>query len=67
MNDAASKAASADTLGLRDFIKNPNLGDARPSLVGMDRAELAAALAPLGVKPYRAQQVFRWIYNCLIQ
>lgn len=63
MDDAASKAASADTPGLRDFINNPNLGDARPSLVGMDRAELAAALAPLGVKPYRAQQVFRWIYN----
>ena len=30
MNDAASKAASADTPGLRDFINNPNLGDARP-------------------------------------
>ena len=42
------------------FIKNH---DARPSLIGMDRTELAAALSPLGIKPYRAQQIFRWIYN----
>ena len=46
--------------GLQDFITNP---DARPSLVGMDRTELAAALGPLGIKPYRAKQIFRWIYN----
>jgi 23S rRNA (adenine2503-C2)-methyltransferase len=37
--------------------------DGRICLIGMDRVELAQALAPLGVKPYRAKQIFRWIYN----
>ena len=37
--------------------------DPRVNLIGMDRADLAAALAPLGVEPFRARQVFQWIYN----
>ncbi|MCG8543683.1 MAG: 23S rRNA (adenine(2503)-C(2))-methyltransferase RlmN, partial [Alphaproteobacteria bacterium] len=37
--------------------------DARLNLIGMDRADLAEALAPLGVKRFRADQVFQWIYN----
>jgi 23S rRNA (adenine2503-C2)-methyltransferase len=37
--------------------------DARPNLIGMDRDDLAAALAPLGVERFRSNQVFQWIYN----
>ncbi|MBM3583114.1 MAG: 23S rRNA (adenine(2503)-C(2))-methyltransferase RlmN [Alphaproteobacteria bacterium] len=36
--------------------------DARPSLVGLDRAELAAEVARLGEKPFRARQLWHWIY-----
>ena len=35
---------------------------ARPNLVGMSRAELADAVAALGEKPFRAQQLWHWIY-----
>lgn len=34
-----------------------------PSLIGLDRVDLARVFEPLGVKPFRAQQIFRWIYN----
>ncbi len=37
--------------------------DSRANLMGMDREDLADALAPLDVKPFRARQVFQWIYN----
>jgi len=37
--------------------------DPRPNLVGMDRQDMAEALAPLGVAPYRAGQIFQWVYN----
>ena len=37
--------------------------DPRPNLMGMDRDDLAAALAPLGVEGFRARQIFQWIYN----
>ena len=32
-------------------------------LVGMDRAELAAEMAAIGEKPFRAKQLWHWIYN----
>jgi len=32
-------------------------------LVGLDRAELAAEVAVLGEKPFRAKQLWHWIYN----
>ncbi|HAT35020.1 MAG TPA: 23S rRNA (adenine(2503)-C(2))-methyltransferase RlmN [Rhodospirillaceae bacterium] len=48
---------------LADFTRAPEPTGGLPSLVGLDRSELAEVLAPLGVKPYRAQQIFRWIYN----
>jgi 23S rRNA (adenine2503-C2)-methyltransferase len=37
--------------------------DARANLVGLDRAAFAAALAELGEKPFRAKQVWHWIYH----
>jgi 23S rRNA (adenine2503-C2)-methyltransferase len=36
--------------------------DPRPSLVGLDRAELAAEVERLGEKPFRAGQLWHWIY-----
>ena len=36
--------------------------DGRRNLVGLTRAEIAAAMAELGEKPFRAAQIWRWIY-----
>ncbi|MFM8991468.1 MAG: 23S rRNA (adenine(2503)-C(2))-methyltransferase RlmN, partial [Alphaproteobacteria bacterium] len=36
--------------------------DGRRNLVGLARPEIAAALAELGEKPFRAAQLWRWIY-----
>ena len=58
MENTASKLA--------DFMPggaNAPAPDDRPNLIGMDRADMAAALEPLGVAPYRARQVFQWVYN----
>jgi 23S rRNA (adenine2503-C2)-methyltransferase len=45
------------------YIQN----DLRPSLVGMDRAQLAEAMAAIGVtekqRKMRARQLWHWIYN----
>jgi len=43
-------------------VKAPET-DPRPNLIGMDRADIAAVLEPLGVAPYRAGQIFQWVYN----
>lgn len=40
----------------------PARADGRRNLVGLTRAEIAAALAEFGEKPFRAQQLWRWIY-----
>ncbi|HEV2335574.1 MAG TPA: 23S rRNA (adenine(2503)-C(2))-methyltransferase RlmN [Stellaceae bacterium] len=34
-----------------------------PSLVGMGRAELAAEMATFGAEPFRARQLWHWIYH----
>ena len=42
----------------------PTIESGEPlSLIGLDRVDLARVIEPLGVKPFRAQQIFRWIYN----
>ena len=38
------------------------LGDGRLNLVGLSREELAAEMEALGEKPYRAKQLWHWIY-----
>lgn len=38
-------------------------GEAGGSLVGLDRDQLAAALAALGEPPFRARQLWQWIYH----
>jgi 23S rRNA (adenine2503-C2)-methyltransferase len=51
---------------IRDFMPGGLMAaapDPRPNLVGMDRQDMAEALAPLGVAPYRAGQIFQWVYN----
>ena len=37
-------------------------GDDRRNLVGLTRAEIAAAIVEFGEKPFRAGQIWRWIY-----
>lgn len=37
--------------------------DGRPNLIGMDRQQLAETLAGMGAEPFRARQVWQWIYN----
>ena len=35
----------------------------KPSLVGMTRAELTHELVALGIEPFRAKQIWQWIYT----
>ena len=37
--------------------------DGRRNLVGLSRAELEAEMAALGEKPFRAKQLWHWIYH----
>ena len=39
------------------------VAEARTNLVGLDRQELAEALAPHGVEGFRLRQVWQWIYQ----
>ncbi len=41
----------------------PVLPDGRRDLVGLSRAELAAELERAGEKPFRAKQIWHWIYH----
>ena len=36
--------------------------DARPNLIGLSRGDLKKVLAEAGLEPFRAQQVWHWIY-----
>src|SRR4029079_15543179 len=38
-------------------------GQAKKNLVGLSRDELAAELAALGAAPFRARQLWHWIYH----
>src|SRR5690349_23865497 len=39
------------------------LPDGRRDLVGLTRAELEAEMAAIGEKPFRARQLWHWIYH----
>ncbi len=39
------------------------LPDGRRELVGLSRAELAAEVASIGEAPFRAKQLWHWIYH----
>ncbi|HLG86295.1 MAG TPA: 23S rRNA (adenine(2503)-C(2))-methyltransferase RlmN [Alphaproteobacteria bacterium] len=45
------------------FAPPPAGVDGRPSLIGLDRAELEAALGTLGLPAFRARQVWHWLYH----
>ncbi len=45
------------------FAPPSEANDERRNLVGLSRAELAAAMAELGEKPFRAKQLWHWIYH----
>ncbi|MFN3075340.1 MAG: 23S rRNA (adenine(2503)-C(2))-methyltransferase RlmN [Alphaproteobacteria bacterium] len=40
-----------------------NTDDARRELIGLSREELAALMVSLGEKPFRAKQVWHWLYH----
>ena len=41
----------------------PTTADGRRDLVGMDRDQLIAEMARIGEKPFRAKQLWHWIYH----
>ncbi|MEE8516088.1 MAG: 23S rRNA (adenine(2503)-C(2))-methyltransferase RlmN [Alphaproteobacteria bacterium] len=47
----------------RDGQPVPASPKALPSLIGLSRQELADAVASLGVEPFRAKQLWHWIYH----
>ena len=46
----------------KQFLPPPAHEDGRKDLVGLDRAALGAELAAMGEKPFRARQLWQWIY-----
>ncbi len=42
---------------------DPALANRRTNLVGIGRAELAAEMAAFGAEPFRARQLWHWIYH----
>ena len=52
------------TAGHADIFAPPAAAaDGRIELIGLDRAELAAELARIGEPPFRARQLWHWIYH----
>lgn len=45
------------------FAPPPEARHEKRNLVGLSRAQLAAALAEIGEKPFRAKQLWHWIYH----
>jgi 23S rRNA (adenine2503-C2)-methyltransferase len=59
-------AAERDRILAKTAIFNPppaTLPDGRRELVGLSREELTAEMATLGEKPFRAKQLWHWIYH----
>ena len=46
----------------KSSVLGRTIGGSR-SLIGLDRTDIAGILGMLGVKSFRANQIFRWIYN----
>src|SRR5438309_2503804 len=42
---------------------DPSIDRPRLNLVGLSRAELAAEMASFGAEPFRARQLWHWIYH----
>ena len=64
--EALLDAAERDRIRAKSAIFAPpdaTLADGRRELVGMTRAELAAEMVAIGEKPFRAKQLWHWIYH----
>jgi 23S rRNA (adenine2503-C2)-methyltransferase len=62
----ALTATERERILAKSALFNPpptQLEDGRRGLVGLSREELAAELAAIGEKPFRAKQVWHWIYH----
>ena len=61
-----ASAAERDRVLAKSALFNPPsavLPDGRRNLVGLSREELAAEMAAMGEKPFRAKQLWHWIYH----
>jgi 23S rRNA (adenine2503-C2)-methyltransferase len=47
----------------RQFAPPADAADGRRNIVGLDREELAAALAEIGAPAFRARQLWHWVYH----
>jgi 23S rRNA (adenine2503-C2)-methyltransferase len=45
------------------FAPSTSRADGRIDLIGLDRGDLAAALAEIGAEPFRARQLWHWLYH----
>jgi 23S rRNA (adenine2503-C2)-methyltransferase len=64
--EAALTTAERDRILAKSALFDPppaQLPDGRRDLVGLSRAELASELAAIGEAPFRARQVWHWIYH----
>ena len=64
--NAILTAAERDRVLAKSALFNPpdaTLPDGRRELVGLTRDELVAELASIGEKPFRAKQLWHWIYH----
>ena len=64
--EAVLTATERDRILAKSALFDPppaQLADGRRDLVGLSRAELAAELAAIGEAPFRARQVWHWIYH----
>src|SRR5207237_4813186 len=66
LTTAALTAAERERILAKAVLFAPppaRLPDGRSELVGLSRAELAAELAAIGEPPFRAKQLWHWIYR----
>ena len=64
--NAVLTAAERDRVLAKSALFNPpdaTLPDGRRELVGLTRDELVAELAAIGEKPFRAKQLWHWMYH----
>jgi 23S rRNA (adenine2503-C2)-methyltransferase len=63
--EAADEAARARILAKAALFAPPGatLPDGRRDLLGLSREELAAEMAAIGERPFRARQLWHWIYH----
>ncbi len=55
----AMSAFSAEPVSILEPLRR---NDLRPNLIGLNRAELKALLAEHGLEPFRAGQIWHWVY-----